>query len=110
MKATATRVKARLFADLVVSRFSFAVSISIIVILFLIIIGLFLKSLPILKEYSLGQLLFSSNWKPLKGAFGFAPFIVSTIYVTLLSSILAIPVCLLVAIFLSEYCGKRLRG
>jgi phosphate transport system permease protein len=107
---TAARTKVRLLLDLFASRFSLFVSLSAILILFLIIAGLFIKSLPILKEYNLTDLLFSSNWKPLKGSFGFASFIVSTLYVTLLSSILAIPVCLLVAIFLSEYCGKHLRN
>lgn len=105
-----TRIRLRLLANQVVKHYSFAVSFFTIVILLLIIVGLVLKSLPILTEYALGDLLFSSNWKPLKGEFGFAPFIVSTIYVTLLSSVLAIPVCLLVAIFLSEYCGKHLRS
>ena len=106
----AARLKIRLLLDKVLSSFSIGMSIFSIVILLLIIFGLLYKSLPILSEYSLGDLLFSSNWKPLKGAFGFAPFIVSTIYVTLLSSVIAIPVCLLVAIFLSEYSGRRLRS
>jgi len=105
-----TRTRIRLLLNLVVKNYSFAVSFFTIVILLLVIVGLVLKSLPILKEYSIADLLFSSNWKPLKGSFGFAPFIVSTIYVTLLSSFIAIPVCLLVAIFLSEYCGKHLRS
>jgi phosphate transport system permease protein len=105
-----TRIKIRLLSDLVVSKISFAVSLSTILLLLLIICGLSIKSLPILTEYSLADLLFSSDWKPLKGKFGFAPFIISTIYVTVLSSVIAIPVCLLVAIFLAEYCGKRLRN
>lgn len=106
----AARLKIRLLLDKILSRISFGISFFSIIILLLIICGLLYKSLPILSEYSLADLLFSSNWKPLKGAFGFAPFIVSTIYVTVLSSVLAIPVCLLVAIFLSEYCGRRLRS
>lgn len=105
-----TRKKIRLLADQISNRFSFAVSLVAILILGLVIIGLLLKSLPVMKDLPLTELLFSSDWKPLKGKFGFAPFIVSTVYVTLLSSLFAIPVCLLVAIFLAEYCNRRLRG
>src|SRR5581483_5387327 len=78
-------------------------------ILIFIFIGLLYKSLPILKSHSLGELLFSSAWKPLKGQFGFWPFIISTIYVTVVALIIAIPLCLLCAIYLAEYANKRFK-
>ncbi|PKN18689.1 MAG: phosphate ABC transporter permease subunit PstC [Deltaproteobacteria bacterium HGW-Deltaproteobacteria-6] len=74
-----------------------------------ILAGLFIKSLPILDKTSLGELLLSSSWHPLKGEFGFYPFIISTIEVTTIAMTLAIPVCLLAAIFLSEYAHARIR-
>jgi phosphate transport system permease protein len=74
-----------------------------------ILVGLFMKSRPILGKTSLGELLLSSSWHPLKGEFGFYPFIVSTIEVTTIAMVLAIPVCLLAAIFLSEYAHVRIR-
>ncbi len=104
------RTRIRLLTDLLVSRFSLLISVLIVVLLLVILIGLVIKSWPILREHSLVELLFSSNWKPLKGAFGFLPFIVGTFYVTLLSCIISIPLCLLAAVFLSEYAGKRLRS
>jgi phosphate transport system permease protein len=70
---------------------------------------LFLKARPILATNSIPSLIFSSSWHPLKGEFGFYPFIVGTVEVTGISMILAVPVCLLSAIYLSEYAHKSFR-
>jgi phosphate transport system permease protein len=71
--------------------------------------GLFQKSWPILAVKSLSHLLFSSSWHPLKGEFGFLPFIMGTLWVTFVALILAVPVSLLTAIYLSEYAPKFMR-
>jgi phosphate transport system permease protein len=78
-------------------------------IVFLIALGLFVKSWPILTKKSIFHLLLSSSWHPLKGEFGFYPFIIGTLEVTAIAMILAVPVCLLSAIYLSEYAHRRLR-
>lgn len=76
---------------------------------FFVALILFVKSLPILSLKPLSSILFSSSWHPLKGEFGFYPFIVGTVEVTAIAMILAVPACLLAAIYLSEYAGTRLR-
>jgi len=58
----------------------------------------------------LGELLTGEVWKPISGQFGFAPFIVGTVWVTLVTMIVAVPICLLCALYLSEYAGSRVRG
>ena len=68
-----------------------------------IAIGLYLKSKPVLESESLWTLLFSSEWKPLKGRFGFLPFLMGTVWVTLLSITIALPISLLTAVYLTEY-------
>ncbi len=78
-------------------------------LVFLLALGLFMKARPILARESVLGLLFSSSWHPLKGEFGFSPFILGTLAVTAIAMILAIPVCLLSAIYLSEYAHRRLR-
>jgi phosphate transport system permease protein len=75
----------------------------------LIFCGLLLKAKPILDIISFSDLLFSSSWHPMKNEFGLFVFIVSTLEVTMLAMIIAIPVCLLAAIYLSEYAGRRFR-
>jgi phosphate transport system permease protein len=71
---------------------------------------LIIRFLPILKEHSLIELLSGTVWKPSKGLFGYLPFIASTLWVTILSLIIAIPPCLLTAIYLSEYASKGIRA
>ena len=74
-------------------------------LLFAVIIGisLYYKSAPILDQQSIWNLLSGSSWKPLKGEFGFFPFIMGTLWVTGISILFSLPLCLLAAIYLSEY-------
>lgn len=78
-----------------------------LLLLVFIIIGLVYKSLPVLGANSLKDLLFSSQWSPFKGEFGFLPFILSTVYVTVIAAVISIPLSILTAIYLSEYANKR---
>lgn len=65
--------------------------------------GLIFKSLPVLGQYSIFKLLFDSQWFPMQGKFGFLPFILSSVYVTVISFILSAPICLFAAIYLTQY-------
>jgi len=75
----------------------------------LMLLGLFQKSRPILAIQSVLGLLLSSSWHPSKGEFGFFPFIMGTLWVTFVALILAVPVSLLTAIYLSEYAPRWIR-
>lgn len=68
-----------------------------------IAIGLYLKSRPVLESQSLSSLLFGSQWRPLKGQFGFLPFLMGTVWVTLLAIAFALPISLFTAIYITEY-------
>lgn len=78
-------------------------------IVLLMLFGLFQKSRPIFALKSFSSLLFSSNWHPLRGEFGLFPFIMGTLGVTFVALIIAIPISLLTAIYLSEYAPKLIR-
>ncbi len=75
----------------------------------LLVLGLLLKSRPILMRVSLWELFSGDSWRPLRGEFGFFPFILSTVVVTLIALLLAVPPCLLAAVYLSEYSSRRLQ-
>jgi phosphate transport system permease protein len=77
----------------------------------LLIIGasLFIKALPVMKEKSLWTLLSSGNWKPFKGEFGFLPYIMSTLHVSLIAIVIALPLSLLSAIYLSTYASRTIQ-
>ena len=76
-------------------------------ILLAVIVALVVRSWPILEIKPVGELLAGRIWKPFQGQFGFFPFIIGTIWVTVTSLIVAVPPCLLSAIFLAEYCHTR---
>lgn len=75
----------------------------------LIALALLMRARPLLDITPLGELLTSSDWHPLQRKFGFLPFVVGTFAVTALAMTLAVPPCLLCAIYLAEYAPRRLR-
>jgi phosphate transport system permease protein len=77
---------------------------------FLMLFGLYIRSSPILSSVPITDLLFSSEWGPSDGKFGFFPFIMGTLWVTGLATIIAVPISLLSSIYLSEYAGNNLRN
>jgi phosphate transport system permease protein len=72
-------------------------------------IGLYLKSAPVFDNHTLSELIFSSSWKPMKGEFGFLPFIMGTVWVTAIAVLMAVPIALLTAIYLTEYAKPTVR-
>lgn len=79
------------------------------IIAIFIAVVLLIKSWPIISQVSIAELIFSSTWYPLKHKFGFYPFIVGTFEVTFMAMLISIPVCILTAIYLSEYANSRFR-
>lgn len=77
-----------------------------LLLLFVIGFSLLIKALPIIRDQNIWSLLTSSSWKPFKGDFGFLPFILSTLYVSLTAIIIALPLSLLTSIYLSTYATK----
>ncbi len=74
-----------------------------LVLVIIMIVILFVRTTPILFTKSLGDLLLGMTWKPFQGNFGFYPFLIGTLWVTVLAMLLAVPPCLLNAIYLAEY-------
>lgn len=87
-----------------------SLSALIVVIALLLAAGLLLKSLPIIEQHSIRELLTSTEWKPLKGQFGFFPYFMGTLWVTAIAIILSLPGCLLASIYLTEYASARTRS
>jgi phosphate transport system permease protein len=95
--------------DKIAGRIMLVIALALAALLLVVIIGLVIKSYPVLKSNSFFDLITSSDWHPMKGKFGMLPFIAGTLWVTAIAVILAVPTCLLASIFLSEYAkGKML--
>lgn len=99
----------RLLKDKIARQTMMSLSLFGILMLLLIGIVLFVYSLPTLRDNSVFQLFFTSNWKPFKGEFGFGAFIYSTLYVTFIAIALAFPPALLCALYMSEYASATVK-
>lgn len=101
--------KLRIIKDQTANGVMMVITIISIAFVFVMAIGLYFKSIPILEEHSLWGLITDSSWQPFKNHFGFLPFIMGTIWVTLLAILIALPLSLMTAIFLTEYAKKRVK-
>jgi phosphate transport system permease protein len=100
----------RRLKDNISSRLMLAATVFACLLFFLMLIGLYIRASPILSLVPITDLLFSSEWGPSDGKFGFFPFIMGTLWVTGLATIIAVPISLLSSIYLSEYAGNNLRN
>jgi phosphate transport system permease protein len=103
-------MNARKLKDKISSRLMLAATVFACLLFFSMLIGLFIRASPILSLVPITDILFSSVWGPSDGKFGFLPFIMGTLWVTGLATIIAVPISLLSSIYLSEYAGNRLRN
>ena len=80
-------------------------TVTVVALLFVFVMGwgLYQKSAPILGEIPLWNLLTDSTWQPFKNQFGFLPFVMGTIWVTIIAIVISLPLSLFTAIFLTEY-------
>jgi phosphate transport system permease protein len=99
----------RLFKDRAARHIMLGLTVLCILLLFVIGAGLFIKALPVIREKNLWVLLTTSSWKPFKGEYGFLVFILSTLHVTYIAILLALPLSILTGIYLSEYATERLK-
>lgn len=99
----------RLAKEKVMSGVMFFITCASLLLVVAMDIGLCLRSSPILSEISLWDILSANEWKPAKNQFGFFPFIMGTVCVTGISIVLALPVSLFTALFLTEYSHSQVR-
>jgi phosphate transport system permease protein len=90
----------------------FAIAASCVLVLFLIMLFLFIEGLPIFKVISVSDFVFGTAWYPTDDPadFGILPMIAASFSVTLLSSLLAIPLGIMTAIYLAEIATPKMRS
>jgi phosphate transport system permease protein len=84
-------------------------ALSIFVIVLFIFVILILRSRPSLHAFGL-KFFFHTAWDPVSGDFGAFPFIYGTLVTSFLALLMAVPLALGVAIFLTELCPRPLRA
>jgi phosphate transport system permease protein len=77
-----------------------------------IVVALFVPAFEFFQEVSLADFFTGTEWAPLfePAKFGVLPLIAGTLLVTALASLVAMPLGLGAAIYLSEYASPRMRG
>ncbi len=74
----------------------------------LICIFLFANGVPAIREIGLTDFLFGIRWKPLENLYGILPMIIGSIYVTVGALLVGVPVGIFTAVYMAEFCPKRL--
>lgn len=84
-----------------------------------IVLSVLFESIRFFQQVSIFEFLFGTHWSPQmsiradqvgsSGAFGAVPLFVGTMLISAIAMVLAVPVGLMAAIYLSEYAGKNFR-
>jgi phosphate transport system permease protein len=83
-------------------------AITVLLLLSGVIISLIEGSIPALKTFGLG-FIFSQRWNPVTENFGALPAIYGTVLTSFIAMLIAVPVGLMIAFFLTELCPQWLR-
>ena len=100
----------RYWIDRITGRLFFSITLLPFALLIVMIGVMLVRARPLLDAQPIGDLLLGQTWQPERGQFGFWPFIMGTLWVTAVAMILAVPICILCSIYLSEYAGSRIRA
>ena len=100
----------RQFHNYLAKKAFFLITLAVCLLVVPMVVALYLRSRPVLQDQSLLSMLLSVEWRPLQGKFGMLSFLAGTVYVTLLAMVVAVPVSVLSAVYLSEYAPKVVRN
>lgn len=84
--------------------------ISVCLVVIIITAALIHRAWPILTTYPLSELLAGLAWQPMRGLFGFAPFIAGSVAVTAVAMVLAVIPAIFSGIYLAEFTSARARS
>lgn len=87
--------------------FLLSACVSVLAVVF-ICAFLFISGIPAVKEIGLFDFLLGMHWRPGQEQYGIFPMIIGSIYVTAGAIVVGVPIGLLTAIFMAEYCPGKL--
>ena len=85
-----------------------ALALLLPLLLVLIAVELVSNALPAVSKFGFGFLI-HSTWDPVRGEFGALPLIFGTLYSSLVALVIAVPLALACAVFLTEFAPRWLR-
>ena len=97
--------------DLIVEKFFYITGFSSLVVLLTIMVFLFKEGLPLFREIPVSDFIFRNEWYPTSAnpRYGILPLIISSVFITLIASLIAIPLSLSVAIYVAELAGGTVK-
>jgi phosphate transport system permease protein len=120
LRRIAPRFRARNHAERIAKAIMMLTSLVAILTTAGIVLSLLFEAARFFGKVSIVEFLFGLQWSPqtalragqvgASGAFGAVPLFVGTMLITLIAMIVAVPIGLLAAIYMSEYASPRLRG
>lgn len=87
----------------------FATGLSSIAIIILIILFIFNEGIPALTSVGFFNFVFGMTWAPSNGQYGVFPMVIGTLGITALALLLAVPLSICCAVFLSEIAPPTMR-
>lgn len=110
-KKIKTRKRNSLLFNIIVEKTFLIIGLTSLAVLFTIMLFLLREGLPLFKEISITAFITGREWYPTSGnpRFGILPLIISSLYITATASLIAIPLSLSVAVYISELAGSRTR-
>lgn len=96
-------------SEFLIEKGLFITAIFSIIVILLIVVFILMQGLPAFQEYGFFNFLFGMIWSPNDGQYGVFAMIIGSIYVTLLSLLMAVPLSLLCAIFMAEVAPNNVR-
>lgn len=99
----------RKFKDTLMKHVLFGVGVSNIFIIFLIFFFIFINGVKFFSEYSITNFFFGTEWISLSEIFGLLPLLVGSFWVIFIALLIAIPIGIITAIYISEYATPKIR-
>jgi len=75
-----------------------------------IVLSVLFESIQFYREIPFWKFMFGTHWSPQSGSFGAIPLFVGTLLISAIALIIAVPVGLMSAIYLSEYADNNFRA
>ena len=88
----------------------FITAIFSILVIFTILAFIVSEAILAFQSYGFFHFLTGSTWAPNEGQFGVFPMIIGSIFVTLLSLVMSVPLSLLCAIFMEEIAPDKIKA
>lgn len=99
------------FKERIIEFLLFVAALSSVLITLGIVFTLVYESIPFFKHVALRDFLFDPLWTPLfdDAHFGIMPLVGGTLMITLIALIVALPLGTIIAVYLSEFAGNRIK-